>query len=122
MSLLTLLGGKRNHDQRAGCKSAMAYARPIILGKREVRMHRSNKRDGSGISRRTLMQGASALAGFSALNFLAPRASLGQDSMTRELVASFWSGFSGDVMREEVAKPFERETGVRVHVGSTSNA
>lgn len=81
-----------------------------------------SKRTELKVSRRRLMKGAGAIAGFSALNFLVPRASWGQDALTGELFVSFWSGFSGDVMREEVAEPFERETGVRVHVGSTSNA
>jgi spermidine/putrescine transport system substrate-binding protein len=62
-----------------------------------------------------------AAAGFSALNFLMPRASYGQDAMTKELVISTWGGFFSDAVKEAIVEPFQKEYGVRVHIGVTGN-
>lgn len=62
--------------------------------------------------------GAAALFG----GFSIPRASLGQERMTNELVISTWSGFFANAVRETLVEPFQREFNVRVRVGVTGNA
>jgi spermidine/putrescine transport system substrate-binding protein len=85
-------------------------------------MDKQRSRDGFGgkFSRRKFLKGTtatiSAVAGFSAVNFLIPKASLGQDTMTKELVLSTWGGSFAEGVRSAIVKPFEEETGVKVHV------
>ena len=73
-----------------------------------------------GLLRRSLVSGT-AIAGFSAVNFLIPRASYGQDAMTKELVISTWGGFFSEAVKQAIAVPFEKEYGVKVHIGVTGN-
>ena len=71
-----------------------------------------------GLSRRDfLMTSASLAAGFSAANFLIPKASAGQDKMTKELQIMTWGGSFGDGVRQTIVEPFEKEYGVKVTVG-----
>jgi spermidine/putrescine-binding protein len=60
-------------------------------------------------------------AGFSGANFLVPRASLGQDAMTKELNIYTWGGSFADAVREAIVEPFQKETGVKVTMGVTGN-
>jgi len=72
------------------------------------------------ISRRRVLGNAAAVTAFSALNFLVPRASRGQDKMTGELFINCWSGFFQDGVRQSLVEPFEKEFGVKVRVGVTA--
>lgn len=71
-------------------------------------------------SRRTVLRGVAAV-GFSGVNFLVPRASYGQDAMTKELVFFTYGGSFGDAVREALVQPFEKEFGVKVHMAVTGN-
>ena len=71
-----------------------------------------------GLSRRDfLTTSASLAAGFSAANFFIPKASAGQDKMTKELQIMTWGGSFGDGVRQAIVEPFEKEYGVKVTVG-----
>jgi spermidine/putrescine transport system substrate-binding protein len=73
------------------------------------------------ISRRQVLR-AGAGAGIALASFAIPRASLGQDKMTKELVISTWSGFFSEAVKQSLVEPFQKEFGVQVRVGVTSNA
>ena len=74
-----------------------------------------------GLSRRdflkTSVYSAGLATGFSAANLLIPRASAGQDKMTKELQVMTWGGSFGDGVRQTIVEPFEKEYGVKVAVG-----
>lgn len=76
------------------------------------------------LTRRQVLKGtigaAGALSGFTAVNFMVPRA-FGQDKMTKELVISTWGGYFADVVKKTMVEPFEKEFGVRIIMGVTGN-
>jgi spermidine/putrescine-binding protein len=76
---------------------------------------------GRRLSRREVLRAGGAVAGFTAANFLVPRALLAQDKMTSELVITTWGGSFADAVRTTVVEPFQKETGVRVTMGVTGN-
>ncbi len=83
------------------------------------------RRPQRGCSRREFLRRSGATlglaAGFSAANILVPRASLGQDRMTKELNIYTWGGSFADAVRDAIVEPFQKETGVKVTMGVTGN-
>ncbi len=78
-----------------------------------------------GVSRREFLRVSGTTlgfaSGFSAANFLVPRASLGAETMTKELSIYTWGGSFADAVRAAIVEPFEKENGVRVTMGVTGN-
>jgi spermidine/putrescine-binding protein len=76
---------------------------------------------GRRATRRGVLRGGAAIAGFTAFNFFVPKELAAQDKMTNELVVTAWGGSFADALRTAVIEPFQKETGVRVTLGVTGN-
>ena len=81
----------------------------------------SGKSAGHRTTRRDVLRGGAAVAGFTAVNFLVPRQLRAQDRMTNELVLATWGGSFADAVRSDIVEPFQKETGVKVTMGVTGN-
>jgi len=75
-----------------------------------------NSQEGRYSRRKFLLGTTATITGFSAANFFIPKAALGAEKMSKELVVSTWGGSFAEGVRSAIVEPFQKETGVKVHL------